>query len=273
MLAIAMATCSVAARSGVEQSVPSGPERRHDATLKIDGAGISQVQVRLARGKLTARGSDSSEMHLRVIQHSSSVDPRLVAMRTSRESGVLRIVPRHPAPHLGSPHECVMSDPELGDFWHYDVTVDIELSVPRGVHVQASTMKGSIDISDLDGDVDVTTNDGNIRLSGVPRELKAAALGTVDVHLDHDFSRAPGARRVSVYGGDVRLWIPRDAYVRVGQATPVTLTTSEIEAARAEGAEGLDIPVRVAAASVPILIELRRGRLLLLPASSSPVRR
>lgn len=242
---------------------------RHEGALSIDGHAVTQVEVRLARGSLMVKGSDRPDLHLRTVQRSSSIDPRVVVMRTSQANGVVRVVAYHPATHVGPPVECLPVDEELGDFWHIDVTVDVELSIPRRMNLKLRTMRGDAEVSGLAGTLDVATNDGGIRLKGLGGELTAAALGSVDLRMDSSPGSGTHARRVSAYRGDVRLWIPHNESLQIGRAGALVAPADELELARTEGSESLSLPVLIGQSSPPIQVELTRGRLILMPSHSS----
>jgi hypothetical protein len=93
-------------------------------------------------------------------------------------------------------------DDELGDFWHHNVAVDLQVSVPAARTVRIRTFVGDIAVTGVGGGVDVATNDGAIALKDLMGDVRAFALGDIICEFANA-STPQGDAFLSVYGGTV----------------------------------------------------------------------
>ena len=220
------------------------------------------------RGTVTVNPTSGPDISMRVVRRSTSTDPRIVVVRASETKGVVRIVSVHPPPIPGVMHECLHDDEELGDFWHYDVTVDVELTIPARLALLVRTMRGDVVVSGLEGNVDVATNDGEIRLKEIRGNLVAAAVGTVDFQPTSSSRPGPHAVRVTAYAGDIRLRIPSGQRVRTDGGPAVEVRRDAPEVLSTAGSAGHDVAVSVESGA-SFEVGITRGRLIVVPSGSS----
>ena len=235
----------------------------------LSASGVQRLEVRLARGGVTVKVADVPDIHLRVARHSTSTDPRVVVMRTSQADGVVRIVAVHPLPSSDVLHECLYVDEELGDFWHYHVTVDVELTIPARLALRVRTMRGDVAVSGLEGSVDVATNDGNIRLKELGGPLSAAALGSVDLEIGSASNPRRAVQRVTTYSGDLRLRVPTGERVRTDDGLAAVIRGGATELLRTDGIGTREVSVSIGQGSPSIEVGITQGRLIVMPLTSS----
>jgi hypothetical protein len=167
-------------------------------------------------------------------------------------------------------HECLHFDEELGDFWHYDVTVDVELAIPARLALVVRTMKGDVAVFGREGNVDVATNDGEIRLSKIRGNVSARAVGSVDLTLFPASGRPSSAIRVTAYAGDVTLRIPSGEAVRLSDRNAaVTSPLGPTELLRAGGSATRNVSVSVGPFGPSVDVGITRGRLVVMPSLPS----
>ncbi len=190
-------------------------------------------------------------------------------MKTSQKDGIVRIAAVHPPPPLYPVGECLFYDEELGDFWHHDITTDIELSIPAHIDLWLRTMSGNAEVVGLAGALDVATNDGDIRLKHLKGGVKAVALGNIHLEWDSMSASVARARRLSAYGGDVRLWLANGEFIRIDDGRALVAQASEVDVAKTEDAQSLSLSIAVGRLNTPIEVDLGRGRLILMPPLSN----
>lgn len=230
----------------------------------ISGRGVSEVQLRLARGSVTVTRSRGPDIAVRITQRSTSTDPRLVIARISRTASRVRIVAVHPEPFHDVMHECLQFDDELGDFWHHDVTVDVGLELPAQSALHVRTMRGDVVVSGRTGHVDVATNDGNIRLSDLHADVTAAALGNIDMETVPGSLSGPRLVRLSTYSGDLKLQIPAGERVRTDAGRSIVVTPEMLEVLRTESTVTRRISLGIGERMIPVDAAVSGGRLLLI---------
>jgi hypothetical protein len=264
VLAIATGSATVARTLHSFTPREAAPRQSIDAS-SISARDVTRIQIRVARGSLKVRHAAGSRIEVRTTRHSASDNPLEVIVRRTQANGVVRFVAVHPAPPLQPSEECLVYDDELGDFWHHDVTVDVELRIPSHVELWLRTMRGDVDVTGLTGAVDVATNDGTVRLSELEGDVKTWALG--DVHMDWSSRLSPAShsRRLSAYRGDIRLWLPDGEPLHMTDGRTVHTTADQVEVARSDDWQGVALSVGVGRLKTPIDVELNRGRLIMMP--------
>ena len=240
-----------------------------DSPVLVSGTGVNQLEVRLARGGVRVIVADVADIQLRTVRRSTSTDPRVVVMRTSQSNGILRIVSVHPPPLSDVMHESLHFDEELGDFWHFDVTVDVELTMPARLALKVRTMRGDIDVSGVQGSVDVATNDGNIRLKKLGGALTAAAVGGVDLEIGPASNPGRAVQKVTAYSGDLRLRVPPGVRVRTTNGETVVAQGDATEVLRAAGSGTREVSVSIGELGAAIELGITRGRLIVMPMGAS----
>jgi hypothetical protein len=165
--------------------------------------------------------------------------------------------------------ECLHFDEELGDFWHYDVTVDVELRIPARLVLRVRTMRGDVVVSGVEGNVDLATNDGEIRLREIRGNLSAAALGSVDLETLSVSSPRPSVMKVTAYTGDVTLRVPAGERIRMNGTQFVMAQRNATELLRTEGGATRDASVSVGQFGPSLDVGITRGRLIVMPIGAS----
>lgn len=175
-------------------------------TIEIKGVNGS-INAVAARGNevrvtavKTARRSDTSEVTIEVIEHAGGVT--ICSVYPSRR---------------GRENECAPGEGGNMNVQNNDVTVEFTVHVPRGVRLDANTVNGGIEITNIAADVDANTVNGNISVTsgGVVRAQ------TVNGNIDVAMGRAewPGALKFETVNGSVSVAFQGDLNARVRAGT------------------------------------------------------
>jgi DUF4097 and DUF4098 domain-containing protein YvlB len=210
-LLAALATLAVAA-----PATAATLEKTIEGTYSLDHGG--SVRVENVNGTIAVTSWDRDDV--RVVAHkkvrAATSERAAGAMEdlkvlVSAEPDELRVRTRHPRSGDGG---------FLGWLRGAEVSssVSYELTVPRGVHLDAETVNGRLDLDRVDGDFTLTTVNGAIRVSGARGRLDAGTVnGAIDVELvevdpdaELDFSTTNGA---------VRIALPQDVRTRLDVRT------------------------------------------------------
>jgi hypothetical protein len=224
---------------------------------------LTSVAVKLARGNVVVKGWDRSYVHLRATQRDSSGESVAVTLRTSQANGALRIVASTSKALTHSLLECLPPDDELGDIWHNPMSVHIELFVPSRMPVNTRSMRGDIEVSGVTGALDVATNEGDLAVKNIDGEVIVVARGSVHLADSSMAAADAGARRLSVYDGEVRFWARRGDSLQV-DGSRISPNAEQLEIAKTSGSESRTLTIHIRQSITPIAVELWRSRLLLL---------
>jgi hypothetical protein len=233
-------------------------------TSNIPSTGVKQVEVRVARGSVTVRGTPAGGIELRTTRHSTATDPRTVIVRAAQANGVIRIVtvhPPRPSYPIGEPTDY---DPELGDFWLHDVIVDVDLSIPPSTDVWLRTMSGNLTVSTVSGILDVASSVGNIHVDDATAQVTATTLGNINVNWTDLSGPMTFPSRLATYGGSIRISIPRDESVQIRGEQIIGPRSGEVEIARTDDGGTYAAALTIGHLKRPVEVVVNGGSLLLL---------
>jgi len=158
-------------------------------------------------GDITVTGHDGDEVIVKAVKTISADDEdgivnieRDVHLEVTREGDLFELYVDGPF------RDCNDRSRRKSKRWHrdYEVRFDFDITVPRGTHVELSTVNdGEIYVRDIEGDYDVNNVNGGIEMERIGGSGEVYALNH-DVSID--FVKNPTMRsRFGSLNGDVRL--------------------------------------------------------------------
>ena len=168
---------------GQEFNYSVGDATDGDKPIVVPTAGIKRIVIDNPRGNVKITGTASAEAQIsgrKLVRAFSRQD----ADRASADSPVV-VTPEG--------DRLIVRVPSNGAARNRRVTVDLDVSIPRGMAVEARADKGDYEIADVAGDVEVTADSGDMRLSRLEgnarlavetsRLIRASAVkGSLDVN-------------------------------------------------------------------------------------------
>jgi hypothetical protein len=88
--------------------------------------------------------------------------------------------------------------------------VDLEVRVPRGLHVSAGSVSGDVAVSGVDGEVKASSVSGDVRVSGIRAPSLTASSVSGDIDASVDALTGNGDLRFSSVSGNVVAELPKD---------------------------------------------------------------
>lgn len=175
-------------------------------TIEIKGVNGS-INAIAARGNevrvtavKTARRSETSDVRIEVIEHSGGVT--ICAVYPSRR---------------GRENECAPGEGGTMNVQNNDVTVAFTVHVPRGVKLDANTVNGSIEITNIAADVNAHTVNGNVTVTSGGLVTAQTVNGNIDVAMGRaDWA---GALKFETVNGSVSIAFQGDLNARVRAGT------------------------------------------------------
>ena len=119
------------------------------------------IEIRGVNGTVQAEYTSGKEVEVSAVKHARRSDPASVRIEVNNTDDGATVCAVYP----GAGNDC-----ESGDSWHShtrnnDVVVDFHVKVPRGVHLDARTVNGNVDVDGLRGHVQANTVNGSISIS------------------------------------------------------------------------------------------------------------
>lgn len=122
------------------------------------------VEIRGVSGSIKAAPSASGQIELVATKQGRRSDPGEVKIETVPHAGGVTICAVYPTPpDADEQNRCAPGDAARLGSRNNDVRVDFTIGIPKGVHLVARTVNGSIDIRELDGRVDAATVNGGVQ--------------------------------------------------------------------------------------------------------------
>ncbi|HYD54206.1 MAG TPA: DUF4097 family beta strand repeat-containing protein [Gemmatimonadaceae bacterium] len=88
--------------------------------------------------------------------------------------------------------------------------MDLEVRVPRGLHVHAGSVSGSVAVSGVEGEVRASSVSGDVRVVGIRAPSLSASSVSGDIEARVDALTGSGDLRFSSVSGDVVAELPKD---------------------------------------------------------------
>ncbi|HEY4441166.1 MAG TPA: hypothetical protein VGN14_11975 [Candidatus Elarobacter sp.] len=133
------------------------------------------LTIRDINGNVHVRAGE--KLTVRASRTARTGDPNAVAIHVEQRPGGLVVCVRYPPDAQAS---CEAHHVNVGA--HNDTTVDFDVTVPRGVAVDAGTVNGTVDAT-TDGPVDVTSVNGDVRAEGRAVHRAETVNGSVHVRV------------------------------------------------------------------------------------------
>jgi len=152
-------------------------------------------------GSIRAQPASGREARVHAEKTGRKSDPDDVKIEVERTDEGVRICARYPRPD-GTLNDCDASQTTRNN----DVAVDFRLEVPEGVHLEASTVNGEVEIDGLSGDVRATTVNGGVDLS-TTGEAEAQTVNG-GIHARIGSTRWTGRLSFTTVNGSVVVTLP-----------------------------------------------------------------
>jgi predicted membrane protein len=208
----------------VTAALPLGAQRRADFQWANPVAAGSTVSVRNVSGDVKIIPATTGRVEVLGFKTGRGNLDRVRANVEQTSRGILVCVLYDDA------QSCDDSNHSSGRRWNRDgddgdASIDLEVSVPANVVVDAGSVSGDVSISGAHGDVSANTVSGDVRLDHLhASSVKANSVsGDVEVHVDELTGR--GDFRFHSVSGDVTLEVPRD----FGADLSMTTVSGEID--------------------------------------------
>ncbi len=202
-MALAGAVAGALLTSSVSPAAAQG--RQTDDTFRWSGA-VGQgawVNVRNMNGSIRVESGSGSEVQVHATKQWRNGDPDDVQVRVTRYGPNDRNILI--CGLWGDNTTCTEDsyrsrNDTRGDRRSNDTNVQIVITLPRGVHVQAATINGSVDITGATGEVNANSVNGNVRAesTGGPVMVRAvngnltARMGRISTTEDLTYSTVNG---------------------------------------------------------------------------------
>lgn len=141
------------------------------------------IEVKGVNGAIRAVPANGSDVRVRVSKRARRDNPDDVRMVVLEHARGVTICAVYPHQSNREPNECAAGAGGRNNVHNNDVTVEWEVQVPRGVHLTARTVNGSIDASGMTGNVIARTVNGRIDVatSGIAQAF--TVNGSIDATL------------------------------------------------------------------------------------------
>jgi hypothetical protein len=166
------------------------------------------LAIRDVNGTVRVRTGDRFSIH--AIKSAEHGDPNAVAIRVeNRPNGVLVCVRYPPDSNRGC------NDSNSSDGHDNDTSVAFDVTVPRGVGVDARNVNGSVDVVS-DGPTDASTVNGSVRVEGRDVRTATTVNGSVTVTI---LDRGRGTLNAKTVNGSIDVSLPAGAGLSVDAET------------------------------------------------------
>ena len=168
---------------GQEFNYPVGDAADPNKPILVSTAGVKRIVFDNPRGNVKITGTASEQAQIagqKLVRAYSSED----ANRANQDSPVVVTL---------EGERLVVRVNQVGSAGNRRVTVDLDVSVPHGITVEAHANAGDYEIDDIAGDVDLTSSRGDVRLARVGGNARLSVdhsslirAGAVQGNLDLD---------------------------------------------------------------------------------------
>lgn len=167
-----------------------GAEYEYDVNASAPSTGVTRIVLDSARGSLNVKGEGDGGVRItgrRTIQAYNKSD----ADRANEQSPV----------RIDRQGDLLVVRTEDSAGGSMNSTVDLDITVPRGLDVEARERSGDLSISDVDGSVSIGNSRGDVRLASIGKDVRiegsrSGLIRAVDVKGNFDLDGR---------GGDVQL--------------------------------------------------------------------
>jgi hypothetical protein len=150
-----------------------GSDYDYDVSASESPRGLTRIVLDNLRGNIAIKGEDLGDIKVSGRKTVRSFN-RGDADRANQQSQVH--VERHG-------DELFIRTDDFGGPRLLQISIDLDIMVPRGISVESRGRAGDLTIDDVDGPVNVSAGRGDIRLSRIGTDVKIEASRAGDIHL------------------------------------------------------------------------------------------
>lgn len=165
-----------------------------------------RVHARNINGNVTVTPSSSGRVEIVGVRHGRNAD-RLTAQVTETSDGLVVCVVR-----LDSDDECDGNGYHQHSDDNHDWgsgSVNLEIRLPSGVEVDASSVSGNVSVAGAEGDVRATSVSGDVRLERLRASSVEARTVSGEIEASIESLSGRGSLSFKSVSGDVNLQLPR----------------------------------------------------------------
>lgn len=166
------------------------------------------LSIRNLNGGIRVRTGDRLAIH--ATKHAERSDPNSVQIHVETRSDGLIVCTRYPPDASRGCDENVEGNNE-----HNDTQVDFDVTIPRGVALDAAAKNGSVDAV-TDGPIDAKTMNGSVRVEGRDVRDVTSVNGSVVVRV---LDRGRGSLDAKTVNGSIEITLPPGTGVDVTAST------------------------------------------------------
>ncbi|HUP20576.1 MAG TPA: DUF4097 family beta strand repeat-containing protein [Gemmatimonadota bacterium] len=202
---------------------PAHAQRTEEFTWSGTVAAGKTVTIHNVNGEIEAAPASGRGVEVVAVKHSRRGDPSAVRIEVRETADGVTLCPIYPGET-----DCGRQGRNRDD--DDRVSVDFAVRVPAGVHLEAGTVNGKVQVRGLTGDVRVSTVNGGIRVE----TAGAAEAHTVNGSIDAAVGRASWDGRLDfrTVNGSIDLALP-------------AATGAEVEARTVNGPISADFPLAI----------------------------
>lgn len=159
------------------------------------------VQIRNVNGRIDARPASGSQVEIVAEKKGKRDDPATVRIEVVEHAGGVVVCALYE-----DERAVCRPDEYRGKSEDSDVKVDFAVRVPRGVHVDASTVNGGVDVDGVPGDARVQTVNGSIEVSASGTVEAKSVNGSIEAR--GGSASWSGALDFETVNGSITLTLP-----------------------------------------------------------------
>ncbi|HEX4278207.1 MAG TPA: DUF4097 family beta strand repeat-containing protein [Bryobacteraceae bacterium] len=167
-----------------------GSDYDYDVSASESPRGVTRIVLDNLRGNLSLKGEDQGDIKVSGRKTVRSFN-RADADRANQQSQVH--VERHG-------DELFIRTDDFGGPRLLQISIDLDITVPRGISVESRGRTGDLTIDDVDGPVDVSAGRGDVRLSHIGKDVKIEASRSGEIHV----TDVMGSVDLQGRGGDIQ---------------------------------------------------------------------
>jgi len=186
------------------------------------------VTIRGVNGGIVARAARGSEVRVTARKTAERDDVSSVSIEVVEDAEGVLICAIYPSRSSDRPNRCARGDEYRNNVNRNDVKVEFTVEVPAGVELNASTVNGDVDVSELAGPVQAVTVNGDITID----TSGAAEAKTVNGNIEARMGRLDDDVEFTTVNGNVILRLPAGV-------------EADVEATTVNGSIETDFPITI----------------------------
>ena len=162
------------------------------------------VTIRGVNGPITARAASGGQVRVMAVKTAERDEPESVSIEVIEDSEGVLICAIYPSRRAGRANRCARGDEYRNNTNNNDVEVAFTVEVPAGVELDAITVNGDIDVTDLTGAVHAVTVNGDVTID----TNGSASATTVNGDIDARMGRLDDDVEFTTVNGGITLTMP-----------------------------------------------------------------